>query len=226
MGTWWSTTCESSVQFTTVSSKANEFRADLLAWGESQIRSFPWRDPEASLYEVFVAEFFLTQTPAENVAEVFPRFVARFDSLSAIRAEDESRLADWIKPLGFHNMRAEALKQIATEHDTLPRTVEGLQALPRVGPYVANATLCFALERRLPIVDRNVIRVYDRVFGEEFPEGDRARVVFAESMLPETGEEARTYNLALLDFGAAICQKQEPACDVCFAAEYCDYVGQ
>lgn len=205
--------------------RAHRFRRELLGWAEDNLRSFPWRDPDASLYEVFVAEFFLTQTPADNVADVYPAFLDRFGSLEAIRGVDEATLASAIEPLGFQNMRASALKTIAAEHDSLPRSSEALQALPRVGDYVANASLCFALDRRLPIVDRNVVRVYDRVFGEQFPKAESSRREFAAAMLPVSRADARTFNLALLDFGAAICQKQDPACATCFANEFCAYVN-
>jgi A/G-specific adenine glycosylase len=130
-----------------------------------------------------------------------------------------------IEPLGFHNMRAEALMSIAAEYDALPRSPEALQTLPRVGAYVADASLCFALERRRPIVDRNVVRVYERVFGDAFPEDTRGRREFAEAMLPESEAVARTYNLGLLDFGALVCQKRDPLCETCFATDYCAYVN-
>lgn len=206
--------------------RAERFRKDLLEWAERNLRRFEWRDPEASLYEVFVAEFFLTQTPAANVAEVYPRFLERFDSLPAIAEVDEATLADVIEPLGFHNMRAEALNEIAETYDELPRTSVELRELPRVGEYVANASLCFALNERLPILDRNVVRVYDRVFRDEFPSTVSERREFARELLPETSEEVRTYNLALLDFGALVCRKRDPACDACFANEYCRYYAE
>lgn len=66
-------------------------------------------------------------------------------------------------------MRAAALLEIASEHTRLPRRRDGLTALPRVGGYVADATLPFAGVEQRPILDRNVRRVYDRVFGDEFP---------------------------------------------------------
>lgn len=196
------------------------FRADLLEWGVDNVREFPWRDPDASLYEVFVAEFFLTQTPAENVADVYLEFIERFPSLPAVDRAAREDLVGVIEPIGFYNMRADALKQIAAEYETLPDTVEGLTALPRVGPYVANATLCFTFDRALPILDRNVIRVYERVFGPLWPDDESSQVVFAEEVLPK--DEPRRFNFVLLDFGAMVCST-EPNCDVCFANSYCHY---
>lgn len=89
-----------------------------------------------------------------------------------------------------------------------------------MGRYVANATVCFALSRPLPVLDRNVERIYGRVFGEERPESKRDQVEFASELVPE--EQARLYNFSLLDFGAAICQST-PDCASYFAPEYCHY---
>ena len=196
-----------------------QFRADLLEWGEDNRREYPWRESDRALYEVFVAEFFLTQTPADNVAAVYPRFLERFPTLAEIAEASEDELAEAIEPLGFQNMRAEALKQIASTHDCLPTEQETLMKLPRVGQYVANATLCFARGDRLPVLDRNVERVYSRVFRNTWPETEADQMAFTQRLVPD---EARAYNLALLDFGALVCQP-DPLCKQCFASEYCIY---
>ncbi|AQL41664.1 hypothetical protein BV210_02565 [Halorientalis sp. IM1011] len=200
--------------------KQEQFRSELMEWAEENLRDFAWRDEQLSLYEVFVAEFFLTQTPAGNVAEVYPDFLERFPDLRAIDGATEEELIDVIEPLGFYNMRAEALKSIAAEKRELPETVEELTQLPRVGHYVANATLCFSRGEPLPILDRNVKRVYGRVFDTDWPDTRSEQITFAEELLPEA--DPRTYNLALLDFGAAVC-RSDPACDQCFANGYCEY---
>jgi len=206
-----------------MSSTTAGFRDDLLNWAGMHLRDFAWRDDDISLYEMFVAEFFLTQTPAENTADIYQEFLSRFSSLEDIENGSETELAEAIEPIGFQHKRAEALAEIANEYDELPTNLDKLIELPRVGPYVANATLCFALDRRYPIIDRNVNRVYERVFGDDYPVNKRARREFALERLPEDGSRARTYNMALLDFGALFCTKKKPRCDACFAQEYCSY---
>jgi len=206
-----------------MTSTPDQFQSDLLNWADIHLRDFAWRDDDISLYEMFVAEFFLTQTPAENTAVIYPEFMSQFSSLEDIENASEAELAKVIEPIGFQNMRAEALAEIANEYDELPKDLDDLLELPRVGPYVANATLCFALDGRYPILDRNVNRVYERVFGDEYPADKPARREFALERLPEDGSRARTYNMALLDFGALVCTKQEPRCAACFAQEYCSY---
>lgn len=196
----------------------SRFRADLLSWARENLRSFPWRNPDANVYEVFIAEFFLTQTPAQNVSEVYEDFLSRFPDLVTIRSASREDLKDAIEPLGFQNRRARALSTIAAECDELPMAPAKLQELERVGPYVANATVCFALGEPLPIVDRNVRRVYGRLFGEDWPTSSGAELEAAAEVLPD--DDARTYNLALLDFAALVCQR-EPKCEECFASSYC-----
>jgi A/G-specific adenine glycosylase len=197
----------------------DRFRTDLLEWGKENRREYPWRESNRTLYEVFIAEFFLTQTPADNVEAVYPSFLERYPTLDAISEVSENELVEIIEPLGFQNMRAGALKEIASTHDHLPTEPESLMELPRVGRYVANATLCFTHGDQLPVLDRNVERVYSRVFQDTWPETEADQLAFTQRLVPD---EARPYNLALLDFGALVCQT-EPLCEQCFANEYCIY---
>lgn len=201
-------------------STVERFRASLLEWGNENLRDFPWREVDRSLYEVFVAEFHLTQTPANNVATVYPRFLERFPDLDAIESANKKEVVDVIKPLGFYNMRSDALQSIASEQESLPDTVEELTDLPRVGQYVANATLCFTYGEQLPVLDRNVERVYSRVFGSDWPNKSSEQIRFAEQLIPEG--DPRSFNLALLDFAAEIC-RPSPLCGACFANGYCEY---
>jgi A/G-specific adenine glycosylase len=204
----------------TVGAGQMAFRDRLMRWSEGRLRSFPWRDPDASRYEVFIAEMFLRRTRAEVVADVLPRFLERYPDLDALRNATEADLAELIRPLGLQQMRARALTEIADLVEELPTAAAELRALPHVGPYVANATVCFADGRPTAIVDRNVDRVYSRYLGDRWrgadPDGQQA---IAAAMLDEAAP--RRYNLALLDFAAAVCTARSPACAECVMADRC-----
>lgn len=203
---------------------AKRFRERLLEWSEDNERSFPWRESDASVYEVFMSEMFLRRTRSDVVESFIPEFLERYPDIGSLREADVEVLADVIRPMGLQNKRARGLVQLADEleGDSIPTGLEKLLELPQVGPYVANATLCFALDEQRPIVDRNVDRIYHRLFGQDWEElGETERWRFADEMLPEG--EARRFNLALLDFGAAICAAPEPNCEDCFANDHCDY---
>lgn len=202
---------------------AERFRADLLEWSEDHEREFPWRDHDATLYEVLMSEFFLSRTRAQVVARVIPEFLEEFPDIEALHRADRDRVAEVIRPTGLQNRRAAALEELAETlvGRDIPRDPEELRELPRVGEYVANATLCFALGEPLHIQDTNVTRIYERVLGENWPEGDGEQTELLSALVP--GDDARRYNLALLDFADALCSAQSPRCEDCFAAEYCAY---
>lgn len=196
------------------------FQRAMVDWYGRNQRSYAWRtsnDP----YKIIVAEIMLQQTNADRVAQIYPQFMQRFPDAIALGRSEVEELKLILKPLGL-DYRAARLKNMAQRLATefggeFPSAEETLLALPGVGQYVANAVLCFAYDRRTALVDVNVIRVYDRVFGlnseKNRPREDTRLWEFAERMLPETN--FREYNLAVLDFSAAICTARNPQCTEC-----------
>ncbi len=209
----------------TIDESAQRFRDDLLAWSEGNLRSFPWREDDATPYEVLIAEIMLKQTRSPTVHEIYVEFIEEYPTLEDLAEADRDELIDIIQPLGLYNYRADAFMEIADRASDggLPEDEAELSDLPQVGPYVLNATLFFGFGEERPIMDTNVERIYGRVFGDDgvdaFDEDELW--AFSEELLPEG--EARRYNLALLDFGYSICTHSSPSCEECFASEYCDY---
>jgi A/G-specific adenine glycosylase len=197
------------------------FRRRLHRWSEGKLRSFPWRAPDATFYEVFIAEMFLRRTRADVVAGVLPQFLDRYPNMAALQAADPEVVAEVIRPLGLQNRRTRALMKIADTVDgVLPRSTEELAALPGAGPYVAAATMCFATDVAVPIIDRNVERVYGRFLGTRWgATDDDGRLNLAGAALND--ELPRRHNLALLDFAAAVCTARDPDCMRCPMAERC-----
>jgi A/G-specific adenine glycosylase len=152
---------------------------------------------------------------------VYLDFVERYPTLDSLLGAPEEDIVEIVRSLGFYNQRAEALSTIADTVDTLPTDPAELRELPQVGTYVAEATLCFAEHEPYAIVDKNVRRVYSRVFAEEWPPSTSEQRAFARRMLPE--ERARSYNMPLLDFGVLVCTPRSPDCKHCFASDYCTY---
>jgi len=199
-----------------------EFRTALLGWAVDNLRTFPWRtttDP----YEILVAEILLQKTAAAKVEPVYTDLISTHPSLAALAQADQERLADRIYTLGLQNQRSKALIKIGQilQDSGVPDDAEALLELPYVGRYAANATLCFAFGEPRPIVDANVVRVYNRIFDKTFEYRDEEAWSFAAAVLP--GERARRFNLAILDFAAEVCAPKVPNCDQCFFTGACDY---
>lgn len=198
------------------------FRTSLLDWSEDHLRSFSWRET-TDPYEVLVAEILLQKTAAEKVEPIYDELLATYPTPNVLADADRERLADIIYTLGFQNQRSKALISIGEgiRESGVPDTTDELLKLPYVGRYAANATLCFAFEQRRPIVDANVVRVYNRVFSEDFDYRDEEMWSFASEVLP--ADDAQRYNLAILDFAALICTPKIPNCDSCFFTDSCRY---
>lgn len=200
------------------------FSHDLLEWSQGNLRSFPWRQEDATPYEVLIAEIFLKQTRASVVADAYPEFIGKFPNVKALEEGDRDKIISIIRPLGLYNNRADALLEIgeAIGDDGIPNSFGELLALPQVGPYVANATMCFGFGEDRAIVDGNIQRIFGRLF-----EGEADALPLEEAWqvgkkhLPK--ECVRRYNLALLDFGAMVCTDSSPNCSDCFAQNYCEY---
>lgn len=199
-----------------------DFRSDLLSWAVDNLRTFPWRET-ADPYEILIAEILLQKTAAEKVEPVYRDFLSKYPSLDKLAEADRDELADIIYSLGFQNQRSKALVSIgqALSGSGVPNDAERLLELPYVGRYAANATLCFAFGEPRPIVDANVVRVYNRIFDTDFDYSDEATWQFAEKVLPEA--DAQEFNLAILDFAAEICAPKTPNCEECFFTEQCSY---
>jgi A/G-specific adenine glycosylase len=190
-------------------------RARVLDWFGRSGRGLPWRatrDP----YRVLVAEVLAQQTQAARAAAAWPRFLERFPDVAALAAATPAEVLRAWQGLGY-NRRALALRataQAVVERGGWPDTVEGLAALPGVGPYTARAVACFALELQVAPVDTNVARVLARALtgGDPGQLGPAARQRLADAAMPPG--RAWEWSSALMDVGALHCRPR-PRCEGC-----------
>jgi A/G-specific adenine glycosylase len=190
-------------------------RERVLAWFADTGRDLPWRatrDP----YRVLVAEVLAQQTQAARAAAAWPRFLERFPDVRALAAAAPAEVLRAWQGLGY-NRRALALRQTAqavVDRGGWPDTVEGLAALPGVGPYTARAVACFALGLPVAPVDTNVARVLTRSLAgtdpAELTPADRQRL--ADQAMAE--DRPWAWSSALMDIGALHCRPR-PRCDGC-----------
>jgi A/G-specific adenine glycosylase len=161
------------------------------------------------------------QTQVARVAERWGPFLDRFPSPAALAAEPTAEVIRWWSGLGY-NRRALQLHRCATaivgQHGgVLPEDLDGLLALPGIGPYTARAVLAFAFEHDHGVVDTNTARVLARWAGERL--GPKAAQHAADSAVPSGS--AWAWNQALLDLGATVCVRRAPRCGGCPVADGC-----
>ncbi len=176
-------------------------RTELLDWYAANGRDLPWRhttDP----YAVLLSEVMLQQTQVPRVVDRFPTFLARFPTLESLAAAPLADvLSAWLG-LGYNN-RALRLRRCAeAAGDCLPTDLEGLRALPGVGPYTARAVLIFARNADFAAVDANVRRVLTHKLDLPRDLRPAALQAIAEAALPRG--RSRDWHNALMDYGSLV----------------------
>lgn len=204
--------------------KVEQFQRDLFEWSRGNLRSFPWRET-TDPFRILLAEFLLQRTQADTVEPVYNRVLQKYPDFQSLAGSDKSDVVRLLRPLGLQNKRGRALSEIAErlKNKPVPSEAEDLMDLPFIGRYSTNAILCFSFGERVPLLDGNIVRVYDRLFGINLDYRSPEAWTFAEEVLPSSN--VRRFNLALLDFGAKICQP-DPICQECFAKGYCCYYSK
>jgi A/G-specific adenine glycosylase len=196
----------------------------LLRWYDRHRRSMPWRAlpgemPDA--YRVWLSEIMLQQTTVAAVVPYYERFLARFPTVAALAAAESGEVMQAWAGLGYYararNLHACA-KAVAAAGGRFPRSVEGLQALPGIGPYTARAVAAIAFAVPVVPVDGNVERVAARLYNiaQPLPAAKPALAAAAAPFgdHPAAAERASDFAQALFDLGATVCT-QRPACGVC-----------
>jgi len=206
----------------------NAFAGKLIRWQARHGRhDLPWqrtRDP----YRVWLSEVMLQQTQVATVIPYYERFLTRFPDVKALAgAPLDEVLALW-SGLGYYsrarNLHAAARVLAESYGSRFPRTCEALAALPGVGRSTAAAIAVFAFGGREAILDGNVKRVLARHFavrgypGEKRIENRLWKV--AEAQLPARNIER--YTQALMDLGAGVCTRKQPACASCPLRKSCE----
>jgi A/G-specific adenine glycosylase len=206
---------------------SDSFAGRLIHWQERYGRhDLPWqrtRDP----YRVWLSEIMLQQTQVATVIPYYRRFLERFADVAALAAAPVEAVLEAWAGLGYY-ARARNLHRCAQRIvagnigftgrvGQFPSDPLRLAELPGIGRSTAAAIAVFAFGTRAAILDGNVKRVLARCFGVEGFPGDarieKALWQMSESLLPPARIEA--YTQGLMDLGAAVCTRANPACATC-----------
>jgi A/G-specific adenine glycosylase len=205
-----------------VSAALPDLASPLIAWQRRHGRhALPWqqtRDP----YRVWLSEIMLQQTQVATVLNYYDRFVQRFPDVASLAAASlDEVLALWAG-LGYYtrarNLHRGARAVVSDHGGQFPGTAQGLATLPGIGRSTAAAIAAFCYGERAAILDGNVKRVLSRALGFDADlataANERALWQLAEALLP-TGPGIESYTQGLMDLGATLCSRRQPACDNC-----------
>ena len=203
------------------------FAALLLDWHAVHGRhDLPWQR-DRSAYRVWVSEVMLQQTQVGTVIGYFDRFMARFPTLVTLADAPQDDVLHLWSGLGYYararNLQR-AAQQVRDQHGgVFPTEFEAVAALPGIGRSTAAAILALSGDQRHAICDGNVKRVLARVHAVAGRPGERAFETqlwaLAERETPH--QQVASYTQAIMDLGATLCTRRNPACPRCPVASLC-----
>ena len=198
----------------------------LLIWFEANQRDLPWRRSYEP-YHVWVAEIMGQQTQMERVVAYFNNWIARFpDLISVVRASQMELLKAW-EGLGYYSRVRNLHKAAAIVMDqhggVLPSTLPELLALPGIGPYTAAAIMSIGFNQPFPLLDANVERLFARLADIDTPVKEGKTRKRLEKMAADllVRSAPRSFNQALMEFGALVCLPKNPVCHCCILQPAC-----
>ncbi len=200
--------------------------APLAPWFDQVRRDLPWRALDLDAmhpdpYAVLVSELMLQQTQVATVIPYFSRWLDRFPTPRTLAEADEDSVHKAWEGLGYYR-RARFLKAAAGSiaAEGWPRDLEGLCALPGLGPYTAAAVGSIAFQWPTPALDGNAFRALARLL---LMEGDPKRGaadlrIWLTPALEAHGPSRMTQ--ALMELGATTCLPS-PTCTACPLSDRC-----
>ena len=207
-------------------SSSPETLAPLRVWFALTGRCLPWRAenldlPHPDPYAVLVSEMMLQQTQVATVVPYFDRWMARFPDPRALSLAEDDEIHQYWAGLGYYR-RVRFLKQAATviAREGWPEDLQGLQALPGLGPYTAAAIASIAFQRPEPALDGNAFRVLARLLGIQADPRRSATELRAWLRPSLSAHGPSRITQALMELGATLCSPR-PHCAHCPLALSC-----
>ncbi|CAJ0632373.1 5093_t:CDS:2 [Entrophospora sp. SA101] len=185
--------------------------------------------PQTSRFQSLIALMLSSQTKdliTSSTMQYLKKNLPGGLTIDSILKVDEKFLDECISKVGFHNKKANYIKQTAKickekYGGDIPDTIEGLLDLPGVGPKMAYLCMHTAWDQNQGIgVDVHVHRISNRLgWSNSEKAGPEATRKSLETWLPHSLWQE--INLLLVGFGQTTCLPRNPICSKCPVKNFC-----
>ena len=179
------------------------------------------RDP----FHVLISTVLSQRTRDQNTFNASKALFARYDSPGEIASADLDDLIELVRPAGFPQVKAKAIKEICRRlhqdfDDAVPPDIDKLLTFPMVGRKTANCVLSYGFGIPAICVDTHVHRISNRIGLVATESPDETEMALREIAPKELWCDI---NAVMIRFGQRICLPRGPKCDRCSVSTECDF---
>ena len=179
-------------------------------------------------FELLISVILSAQATDISVNKATEKLYPVANTPETIAALGLRKLKRYIKTIGLYNAKAENIIKtcrllIRDYNSQVPRTREGLEALPGVGRKTANVVLNTAYGEPTMAVDTHIFRFSNRT---GFAPGKNVLQVEKKLLKVIPDEFIRDAHHWLILHGRYICTARKPRCGACVIADQCEYKGK
>ncbi len=159
------------------------------------------------------------RTKDETTDAESKKLFSKFKNAKELANAKVSDIDKTISKVGFHEMKARCIKEIAKiTKGRIPRDRNLLIKLPCVGKKTADITLSYGFGLPVIAIDTHVSVISNRwgIKGDYDKMQKELHEIFPE-------DRRLIVNKLLVKFGKEICRKQRPKCNICPVKRWCKY---
>lgn len=176
-------------------------------------------------FELLIAVVLSAQATDVSVNKATEKLFAVANTPEAILHLGIGELKQHIKTIGLYNSKAKhiiATCEILIEqhHSQVPKTRQGLEALPGVGRKTANVILNTAFGEPTMAVDTHIFRIANRI---NLAPGKNVKEVEEKLLKVTPGEFRQNAHHWLILHGRYVCTARKPHCGSCLINDLCEY---
>jgi len=208
--------------------------------------------PAGSAFEVMIGAILTQNTAWSNVERAIAnlRQQQALDPRRILRVP-ETRLASWIRPSGYFNIKARRLRNFCRwyldqgGYDALSRLDtaslrHALLSVNGIGPETADDIVLYAFDRPVFVIDAYTRRLFHRLGLIDGKQGYEAlRAVFEQDLRQQMSQRTRSgrirtltlvrifneYHALIVIHGKDVCRSR-PLCRDCCLARHCAYIAE
>lgn len=172
-----------------------------------------------------MATMLSAQCTDKQVNKVTPILFDTFPSVRALADADLDEIKKIIRPTGFYNNKAKAIKKsmnsLQDKYDgEVPENLDDLVKLDGVGRKTANVVMGDAFNVPGIVVDTHVKRIANRL-GMTKNENPNKIEQDLMKLLPK--EKWTLFGHMIIDHGRAVCKARKQDCENCFLQDECRF---